>query len=210
MICIPSRKVVNEGPEPWHAKLLEMLPAIRRRASLAFWGFPRQTREDLIEEVVANAVVAVKSLYDKGKLDLAYPSVLASFAIRQVRDGRRVGVKLNVKDISSEYCQRAKGISLKRLDRFNCEDGEWVEVLVEDRQSGPAEVAAARIDIDEWFQRLSYRDQQIATALATGSSTGEVARKFQVSAGRISQKRREYSESWREFQGQETSETRAA
>ena len=32
-------------------------------------------------------------------------------------------------------------------------------------------------------------------------TTGDAARQFNVSAGRISQKRREYLESWQEFQG---------
>ena len=37
-----------------------------------------------IEEVVVNALVAYKRLYDKGKVDLAYPTVLAMYGIRQV------------------------------------------------------------------------------------------------------------------------------
>jgi hypothetical protein len=37
-----------------------------------------------------------------------------------------------------------------------------------------------------------------------GYSTKEVAKQFQVSAPRVSQKRREFLDSWQEFQGEET------
>ena len=47
------------------------------------------------------------------------------------------------------------------------------------------------------------RDRQIAEALAAGSRTGEVAEEFEVSAGRISQMRREFKESWEAFHGEE-------
>ena len=204
MIRVASKPSSNCQAEPWHAKFLEMMPAIQRQASIAFRGLPEETREDLIEDVIVDALVAVKELHDKGKLDVAYPTTLAMYAIRHVRIGRKVGTKLNVRDVSSEYCQRSKGILLQRLDRFDRESGEWIEVLVEDRRAGPAETAAARIDVSDWFQQLAPRDRRIAGALATGSTTEEVAQEFQLSPGRISQKRREYLESWQDFQGEET------
>jgi hypothetical protein len=185
-----------------------MLPAIQRQALLAFQGMPGDTREDLIQEVIANAAVAFKTLWEKGKEAVAYPTPLARYGIRQVKQGRKVGAKLNVRDVSSQYCQAAKGINLERLDRFDCERGEWLEVLVEDRHAGPAEIAAARIDINDWFQKLPARDRQMASALAIGRSTGEVARQFGVSSARISQKRREYFESWRDFLGENAAANR--
>ena len=70
MIAIAKPSTQTTEPE-WHTLFLDMLPQIRRTASLAFKGLPAETREDLIEEVTAHAVVAFKSLYDKGKIDLA-------------------------------------------------------------------------------------------------------------------------------------------
>jgi hypothetical protein len=40
---------------PSHAKFLEMLPSIRRQASVAFRNTSPDMREELIAEVVANA-----------------------------------------------------------------------------------------------------------------------------------------------------------
>ena len=192
----------------WHAGFLKMVPAIRRQAKIAFRHFKAEAREEAVQEVLANAMVAYVRLFERGKEELAYPSVLGLYGIRQVREGRRVGSKLNVRDVSSEYCQLRKGVAVERLDRFDREEGRWHEVLVEDRRAGPAETAAARIDVGAWMRVLGDRNRRIAEALATGSPTGEVAREFKVSASRISQMRRNFADSWRAFHGE--GETAAA
>jgi hypothetical protein len=74
--------------------------------------------------------------------------------------------------------------------------------LLEDRRCGPAEIAAARLDIDAWLRSLPRRTRKIATTLAKGESTGKTARMFGLSDGRISQFRRELRESWMAFQGE--------
>jgi hypothetical protein len=63
---------------------------------------PEEAREDFVEEVVACAVVAFKALYDRGKKDVAYPTVLAGYGIEQARVGRKSGSRLNVRDVSSQ------------------------------------------------------------------------------------------------------------
>ena len=79
---------------------LSLLPAIADQARFAFRGEPRERRQELIAEVVANAFVAFVRLVERGLTDVIYPTPLAQFAIKQVRDGRRVGAKLNVRDVS--------------------------------------------------------------------------------------------------------------
>ena len=118
------------------------------------------------------------------------------------RGGRRVGTKLNVRDVSSEYAQREKGFIVERLDRFDEEKGEWREVLVEDRKAGPADTAAARLDFAKWLAGLPKHKRRVAETLAKGETTKATARKFSVSPGRISQLRRELERGWQEFQGE--------
>ena len=185
----------------WHAAFLRMLPKILSYARTAFKHRGHEARENLVQEVVANACVAFKALWDRGKQSLAYPTVLASYAIKQVKDGRRVGNRLNIREVLSKYAQQHKGFVVERLDKFNEKEGEWLEVLVEDRHAGPADTAAARLDLAAWFKSLSPKDRRIAKALASGDRTGDVAKKFELSAGRISQKRREFMEDWQTFQG---------
>jgi len=91
---------------------------------------------------------------------------------------------------------------VKSLDRFNADAGEWREVLVEDKKAGQADTAAARIDTPAWLRTLPRRNRRIAKILATGETTNAAAKKFGVSAGRISQLRRELEASWAAYQGE--------
>ena len=140
-------------------------------------------------------------LVERGKKDIAYATPLAGDAIRQVCSGRCVGTKLNVRDVGSRHAQRTQGITVERLDQFDAAEGEWGEALVEKRNAGPTETAAAKIDIAAWLRLLARKKGRIAQALANGEATGEVARMFGLSAGPISQLRRKLQETWAEFQG---------
>jgi hypothetical protein len=50
-----------------------------------------------------------------------------------------------------------------------------------------------------WLQEQSDRDRAIILDLATGETTGAVARKYGVSDGLISQYRKRYRSSWNEY-----------
>jgi hypothetical protein len=106
--------------------------------------------------------------------------------IKQVRDGRRVGTKLNSRDVTSEYCRRRRNLSVESLDHYDPDKSQWRELLVEDRHAGPAETAACRIDFADWLRSLPRRSRRIAKTLATGETTGRVARRFRLSTDRIS------------------------
>ncbi len=183
-------------------QFLLMLPLIHEQARHAFRTERPERREELIAEVTANCWVAFVRLLDRGLHDIIYASPLVRFAIKQVRDGRRVGAKLNVLDVSSRYCQRAKGFTLERLDVLNDSEDQWREIVIEDKRAGPAETAAARIDIGDWFASLSRKKRRIAKTLAAGETTKKAARKHRVSPGRISQVRRELMDNWQAFQGE--------
>ena len=86
-------------------KFLSLLPRIRQQAVFAFRNLRAEAREELTEEVIANAFRAFAQLVRQGKVALAYPTPLAQFAIRQVRAGRRVGGRLNVHDIMSPHAR---------------------------------------------------------------------------------------------------------
>jgi len=68
---------------------------------------------------IANAVQAYARLVKLGKTDVAHPSALARYGVAQVRDNRRVGGHLNIRDVMSPYCQRHKNVSVERLDKFD-------------------------------------------------------------------------------------------
>ena len=134
-----------------------MLPQIRQQASIAFRNQRFEIREELIQEVVANCYRAWVLLVRRGKKSVVYPTPLAQFAIRQVRGGRRVGGRLNLHDVLSSQARRHYGITIERIDRRDPQDGVWGELLVEDRRAGPAQTAAARLDLSAWLAR--YRSE---------------------------------------------------
>ena len=187
-----------------------MLPAIVQRARFAFRDVRGQDRQDLVQEVVANALVAFVALVRRGKMAIAYPSVLARYAVAQINDGRRVGSSLNAKEVLSPYAQRLKKFWVERLDHFDPAEEAWQEVLVEDRHAGPAEIACTKIDFEEWLKSLPVRHRRIAQFLGLGNRTADAAKKFKVSAGRVSQLRKELAANWKQFIGDEPDDDAAA
>jgi DNA-directed RNA polymerase specialized sigma24 family protein len=191
------------SPDPDRdAQFLAMLPRIRRQAGYYLRHLSTEERAEGIQEVVANAFVSWVRLTERGKSDLAYAGPLARYGAFQYFGGRRVGNRMSVGDVASNYCQQSKGILVGQLDCCDEPTGQWQEILVEDRHSGPAEVATARIDFAAWLESLPERTRQVAEALASGEATSHVAQMFGCSASRVSQLRRELHQAWRAFQGE--------
>ena len=185
-----------------HAPFEAMLPAIRRTAQITFRKIRPELRDELIEEGVANCYVAYVRLIERGQADRALPSPLARFAIAQVRAGRRVGNRLRISDVLSNYAQYRKQFFVEPLDQYDEEEDCWQQVLIEDKRATPADVAACRIDFAEWLRRLTARLRKIALALASGETTKGAAEKFGLSPARISQLREWLKKSWEAFQGE--------
>lgn len=198
----PTHSVSNRKVPAWHRGYLRLLPAICRQARIRLRHLRHEARDDAFQEIVADTVVTYARLAELGKEDLAYPTPMVNYAVAKLRAGRRVGNRLNVCDITSKYCQRRKKIVVQRLDHSNDIFDEWQEMLVEDRNASPADVATIRIDFHEWLKTLPIRTRLIAEILATGESTCNVAQMFAVSASRISQIRQSLRSSWYLFIGE--------
>jgi hypothetical protein len=186
----------------WHEGYLRMLPDIRRQAFSRLRHMRPEARAEAVQEIIADTLVAYVRLVELGKQDLAYPSPLVTYAIARFRAGRRVGGRLNVGDVMSKHCQRRKSVMVERLDRFREGADDWEGLVVEDRHASPADVAATRIDFRAWLKSLVPRNRRIAQTLALGESTAQVARLFNVTAGRVSQLRQELRYSWYGFIGE--------
>lgn len=75
-----------------------MLPAFQMPARVAFCGVDRVARE----EVTASFQVGFMRRVQTNKTDVAYPSALAKYGVAQVHEGRKVGTRLNCRDIASK------------------------------------------------------------------------------------------------------------
>ena len=186
----------------WQQRFVALLPVIVNYVRPAFRELGPEAKAEAVQEAVANACVAYARLVEQGRESLAFATVLARYAVAQVRAGRQVGGRLNAQDISSQYCQQRKRIRLGRLDRFDPQENCWQETIVEDHRTPVADQVWFRIDFPAWLKTLSRRDRKVAQCLAAGRSTGDVARRFGISSARISQLRRELYESWQEFHGE--------
>ena len=180
----------------WHAAFLTMLPSIQRHAELAFRRLPVHDREEAVQAVTAHCALAYARLVELGKPQRGYATPLARFAVRHYRAGRHVGSRANCRDVASAACQRHNGFTVES-------HGDWKMTLIEDRHTTPADLAALRVDFGDWLETLSPRDRRVAHVLATGEHTSAVARLFQLTAGRVSQLRRELWDSWRRFTDEE-------
>ncbi len=205
-----SAKKNTELTPQQQPRFVAMLPAIQRYAGRRFRDKPCEERGESIAEVVGHSYAMFLRLVERDKTDRAYASTLANYACRQVAVGRRLATPLNTNDITSEYCCRRKGVWVQSLHRRDRKTGVWREILVEDHRATPADLAAARIDVPAFFDSLPNRDRQIAEQLAAGESTTCVAKMFRLSLGRISQLRRELSDAWKRFHGEQLQPTEAA
>jgi hypothetical protein len=186
----------------WHRQFLALLPQIIIRAKIAFRHLKPEARAEAVQEVVCNALQRFVRLVKLKKASIAYAAPLATFGIKQARDGRRVGGHLNCLDVSSEYAQKIKGVVVDRLDRRDKDDDrQWCEVLVEDRRADAAAIVQTKLDFSDWLASLPCRHRRLAQFLANGETTRAAARKFKVSDGRISQIRKELAANWHAFIG---------
>ena len=202
MIAVAHRRKAKAASVRQNDLFVSMLPQIVDQAEYAFRQVPAGVGEELVQETIAQAYAMFVRLCHRGKTSLAYATPLAKFAIRHVREGRRIGSRCNSLDITSPSACASKRVTIERLDRFNKRRGEWRDVLVEDRTAGPAEIAMTRLDFASWLSTLSNRDRQLAEKLVLGETTGRVARTFRISAARVSQLRRELCANWQRFVGE--------
>ncbi len=173
--CVPT----------WHAGFLDLLPRIERHVRKLLHGLSGEALDDACCEAVARAAFNYRRLAEQGRESDAYATPLANYAVLAGRAGRRLG------------SSQANHDALTPERREEAAAG-WAELVV-DRHATPAEIGSVRVDFRDWLDRLPEVKRRLAQTLADGETTQGAAELFGVSAGRISQLRRELAESWRAF-----------
>src|SRR5271170_6455111 len=95
---------------------LPLMTVVQRHASVVFRSLPEVEKEEAIAEAVAVAYVAYRRLCERG-IDGAkeFPSMMATFAVRQVKDDRHVGSRQSSRDALSPRAQRRHGFKVESL-----------------------------------------------------------------------------------------------
>lgn len=155
-----------------------VVPDLTRMASAAFRQLTPEAREESVQNTLALAWHAYHALIQQGRG--AEPGIIKSilwFSIKQTRAGRTVpgdgGSK--PKDAFS-YAKRG------RVKFESVQMNHFVS-----KNTPVPEAASFRTDVPAFLATLSDRQQRIADALMAGETTSEVAERFGVTAGAISQ-----------------------
>lgn len=187
----------------WHSGFLTMVPRIKQHARFAFRHLAAGAKEDAVTEIIASALVAYVRLHKQGRAALAYPTVLARYAVAQFHAGRRVGTRMNKDELLTRSAQRRNRFSVEEIFDYDPDSEEWVEAVIEDTRTCVADQAAFRIDFPAWLATHTPRNRLIAEALAVGHTPTELAKEYGLTAGRISQLRCQFYESWQRLHGEQ-------
>lgn len=193
------------GSSELHRHFLAILPRIERHARIYFRHIKCHVRkEEAVAEAIALAWKWFVRLVRRGKDVSGFVSTLASFAAKAVRSGRRVCGMEKAKDVLSPRAQVRHGFTVSKLpDHSTLETNPLSEALQDNRRSPVPEQVAFRLDFPSWLRRFSVRDRRIIRDMAMSERTFELADRYGLSPGRISQLRRLYCDDWLRFTSDE-------
>src|SRR5262249_54759421 len=160
-------------------------------------------RSDAIAEVIALAWAWFVRLARRGKDASPFVVALARFAARRVRPGRKLCGVENGKDVLAGRTQGRYAFTVGTLPTYSTLEGTpYEEALRDNTRAEIPEQVAFRIDFPRWLAGLAERDRQLVQDLAMGHRTEVVARKYRVTPGAVSHRRRDFHRAWQRFQGE--------
>jgi DNA-directed RNA polymerase specialized sigma24 family protein len=187
------------GAADLHAAFLAALPRFAAHARFAtrYVACP-DTRADLVAEVLALAWRQFARLHRRGKDPSRFVTTLALRCSQAVKAGRRLVKSESARDVLSPVARVRHGLAVRGLGRAAA-DPRLSDALADNTRTPVPEQASFRIDYPRWRASFRPRARAVLDALAVGGRTGEVARRFGLSQGRVSQLRQVFAASWRRF-----------
>jgi len=191
-----------------------LLPRIELHARIFFRNVKcTQAKEEAVAETLGLSWKWFIRLAERGKDAGTFVSTLASYAARAVKSSRQVCGQQKAQDVMSPVAQRRHGFAVLHLPTstatpyetlYGAVLGQHLHDAFEDRladntRTPVPDQAAFRIDFPSWYATLTERDRRMVDDLITGERPGDVARRFGLSAGRVSQKRRAFHDDWQRF-----------
>jgi hypothetical protein len=180
---------------------LTVFPVVRAVACKHFGGLNCPARrDDLISESIALAFAWCRRLVIRGRDPTAFPAALARLAVRAAACGRRLAGQERVNDVPSAACRRRHGFAVVALPAGEpAVAPEIADALAGHTKAPVAKQVAFKIDFGDWLARLPEVRRRIASRLAAGHRTQDVAAEFAVTAARISQVRSELRNDYLSF-----------
>jgi hypothetical protein len=197
--------VTHSSPDLQFA-FLSILPRIEKHGRIYFRHLRcPETKADAVGEMVALSWRWFVRLAQRGKDATQFPSVLATFAARAVRSGRRLCGKEKAKDVLSPEAQRRHGFVVTKLPDVSTLHGSPLdEALRDNTRSEVPEQVAFRLDFPAWRLTRTDRDRRVIDDMMAGEGTMALADRYGLSPARVSQLRREFHADWQTFCGERT------
>jgi hypothetical protein len=184
-------------------RFLALLPRIELHGRVYFRHVRcAQQQAEYLQEMRALAWLWFVRVIRQGKTPEDFPSALASYAARAVRDGRRLCGQEPSGDVLAPRAQWLRGFAVSPLpDISTLEGNPFQEALYDNTQTPPPEQVAFRIDFPAWRRTRSRRNRRVIDELMAGGRTRDVAKRHGLTDARISQLRRELHADWLRFCG---------
>jgi len=175
------------------------LPRIERVARHRFRrvGCPDR-REDCVREAVALCWISFLRLAARGRAPETFVTALARYASRAVARGRRAAGCEAAGDIMTRPRTLRKAA---RTRRPIPERTAFDDALADNTRTPVPQQVQFRCDLRAWKARLTEAKRRLVDALVLGHRTRDLAEEFGLSAGRISQLRKEFAEDYAAFCG---------
>jgi hypothetical protein len=207
------------------AAFLALLPRIQTHGRVVFRHLkcPAQ-KADAIAEMVALSWQWFVRLVQQGKDPATFPATLATFAARAVQCGRRLARMERPRDVLSPRAQARHSFTVESLplstrapfdNLYSLPGGQRKQDALEERLRDntvtpvPDQVSF-RMDFPAWLLTRTERDRRVIQDLMAGERTGNVAARHGLTAGRVSQLRRDFLEDWYRFCGEPRGNTPGA
>jgi hypothetical protein len=190
------------SPDELHAAFLTILPRIELHGRCYFRHKKIHKRDEAVAEMVALAWKWFRSLAARGKDATEFPMALARFAAQAVHNGRRLCGQERTNDALSPRAQQEHNFTVVSLPDTSSLNGNVFDDALQDNTQTPVdEQVAFRLDFPVWRLSRSDRDRRVIDDLMVGERTMDVAGRHGLTAGRISQLRRDFQEDWGRFSG---------
>ena len=128
---------LQENPVAWHADFEAMLPSIETHARIAFRHLKPEAKAEAVQETILQCLPGLCTARRVGQDRRGLPDGAGEVRGASDQGGSQGRRQLNVRDVSSGYCQQRKNLLVQRLDHYDSEEEAWSEVLVEDRHAVP-------------------------------------------------------------------------
>jgi hypothetical protein len=201
MLMIATVTLARLSMEKLQARFLTILKRIETHAKIYFRAERCQHKKaDRVAETVALAWWWFVRMANKGKDATQFASVLASYAAKAVKSGRKVCGMEKAKDAMNERTQMKRGFVVGKLPDFSTlNTNPLAEALADNTRSPVPDQVAFRADFPAWQRTRTRRDRRLIREMAMGERTLDLAKRFKLSPARVSQLRNDFHSDWQRF-----------